>query len=74
MAKVKKVVVKKEVDSYNHKGQERVNIPQVGLVKPETDPDTGKNKKYQYDPHLDPQLQWTGKTERTSFEIGRAHV
>ena len=59
----------KPVESYTHKGQDRVNIPQVGLVKPETDPDTGKFKKYQYDPHLDPQLQWTGKAERTSFEI-----
>jgi len=59
----------KPVESYTHKGQDRVNIPQVGLVKPETDPDTGKNKKYQYDPHLDPQLQWAGKAERTSFEI-----
>jgi adenine-specific DNA-methyltransferase len=59
----------KPVESYTHKGQERVNIPQVGLVKPETDPDTGKFKKYQYDPHLDPQLQWAGKAERTSFEI-----
>lgn len=59
----------KPVESYTHKGQDRVNIPQVGLVKPETDPDTGKNKKYQYDPHLDPQLQWSGKAERTSFDI-----
>lgn len=69
MAKVKKVATKKEIDSYDHKGAERVNIPQVGLVKPETDPDTGKRKSYQYDPHLDPQLQWAGKAERTSFEV-----
>lgn len=26
-------------------------------------------KVYQYDPHLDPQLVWAGKAERTSFEI-----
>lgn len=69
MAKAKKIPIKKEIDSYDHKGAERVNIPQVGLVKSETDPDTGKKKSYQYDPHLDPQLQWTGKAERTSFEI-----
>jgi adenine-specific DNA-methyltransferase len=74
MAKVKKVVAKKEIDSYDHKGAERVNIPQVGLVKPETDPDTGKKKSYQYDPHLDPQLQWAGKAERTSFEVPTASL
>jgi len=26
-------------------------------------------KTYAYDPHLDPQLQWAGKTEHTSFEV-----
>ena len=74
MAKVKKVATKKEIDSYDHKGAERVNIPQIGLVKSETDPDTGKRKSYQYDPHLDPQLQWAGKAERTSFEVPTASL
>ena len=76
MAKAKKSVVKskpqKEINSYEHKGSDRVSIPQVGLVKPETDPDTGKKKKYTYDPHLDPQLQWAGKAEHTSFEVPTA--
>jgi adenine-specific DNA-methyltransferase len=78
MAKAKKSVVKsqsqKEIDSYEHYGSDRVSIPQVGLVKPETDPDTGKKKKYAYDPHLDPQLQWAGKTEHTSFEVPTASL
>lgn len=78
MAKAKKSVVKsqsqKEIDSYEHKGSDRVSIPQVGLVKPETDPDTGKKKKYAYDPHLDPQLQWAGKAEHTSFEVPTASL
>lgn len=26
-------------------------------------------QKYDYDPHLDPQLNWAGKTEHTSFEV-----
>ena len=30
--------------------------------------DAGK-KTYAYDPHLDPQLQWAGKEEHTSFEV-----
>lgn len=28
-----------------------------------------KKKTYEYDPHLDPQLQWAGKAEHTSFEV-----
>src|SRR6266852_3518972 len=59
---------KKPIDQYDHKGKRRVNNPPVGLVTPETDKETGK-KKYAYDPHLDPQLVWSGKAERTSFEV-----
>ena len=40
----------------------------MGLVTPETDRDSG-HKTYEYDPHFDPQLQWAGKAEHTSFEI-----
>jgi hypothetical protein len=58
----------KPIEQYNHKGKKRVNNPLVGLVTPETDRETGK-KKYAYDPHLDPQLQWAGKAEHTSFEV-----
>ncbi|MFH1562628.1 MAG: site-specific DNA-methyltransferase [Nitrospirota bacterium] len=59
---------KKPIEQYDHKGKERVNNPPVGLVTPETDKDSGK-KIYAYDPHLDPQLQWAGKAERTSFDV-----
>ena len=46
-----------------------MNNPPVGLVTPDTDPDAGAKKTYAYDPHLDPQLQWAGEAERTSFEV-----
>lgn len=59
---------KKPIEQYEHTHEKRVNNPQVGLVKPENDPDAGK-KTYQYDPHLDPQLVWAGKAEHTSFEV-----
>lgn len=59
---------KKPVDQYAHKGKTRLNNPPAGLVTPQTDPDVGK-KTYAYDPHLDPELLWAGKTERTSFEV-----
>ena len=60
---------KKQIEQYEHDKVERANIPHVGLVTPASDPDTGAKKKYEYDPHLDPQLQWAGKAEHTSFEI-----
>lgn len=57
-----------DIEQYTHQDKRRLNNPPVGLVTPDTDKDAPK-KKYQYDPHLDPQLQWAGKTEHTSFEV-----
>ncbi len=59
---------KRPIEQYEHKGKRRANNPPVGLVTPETDKDAGR-KTYTYDPHLDPQLQWAGKAEHTSFEV-----
>ncbi len=59
---------KRPIESYEHRDKDRLNNPPVGLVTPATDQDSGK-KTYQYDPHLDPQLQWAGKAEHTSFEV-----
>ncbi len=64
----KKKTDKKPIEQYDHKGKVRINNPPVGLVTPETDRESGK-KTYAYDPHLDPQLQWAGKAEHTSFEM-----
>jgi len=64
-----KKISKKKIEQYEHSDKERANNPHVGLVTPATDPDTGEKKKYQYDPHLDPQLVWAGKAEHTSFEV-----
>ncbi len=58
----------KPIEQYTHDKEERLNNPPVGLVTPQTDKD-GAKKKYAYDPHLDPQLQWAGKAEHTSFEV-----
>jgi adenine-specific DNA-methyltransferase len=58
----------KEVDSYNHEGKKRKNIPQVGLVSSVTDKLNGRTK-YQHDPHIDPCLGWAGKAEGLSFEV-----
>ena len=69
MARKKTTETKRPIESYEHKGKQRVNNPPVGLVTPDTDPDAGAKKTYAYDPHLDPQLQWAGKAEHTSFEV-----
>jgi adenine-specific DNA-methyltransferase len=58
----------KAIDQYKHVGAERTNNPPVGLVSSENDPAEPK-RVYSYDPHLDPQLVWAGKAERTSFDV-----
>ena len=68
MARRTRPQAKLPIESYDHRDKERLNNPPVGLVTPQTDRDAG-SKTYAYDPHLDPQLQWTGKAEHTSFEV-----
>lgn len=68
MAKRTGTPTKRPIEQYAHTDKERLNNPPVGLVTPDTDQDLGK-KTYAYDPHLDPQLQWAGKAEHTSFEV-----
>ena len=58
----------KAIAAYEHAERERANNPPVGLVTPETDPESPPGE-YAFDPHLDPSLQWAGKAERTSFEV-----
>ena len=61
-------MAKRDIETYVHTDEERVNNPPVGLVTPETDRDVGR-RTYGHDPHLDPQLSWAGKAEHTSFEV-----
>jgi adenine-specific DNA-methyltransferase len=61
---------KRLIETYEHTGKKRLNNPPVGLVTPDTDPEEGERRRiYAYDPHLDPQLQWSGKAEHTSFKV-----
>ena len=59
---------RRDIDAYAHTDKERVNNPPVGLVTPDTDRDAD-SKSYVHDPHLDPQLSWSGKAEHTSFDV-----
>lgn len=67
--KTTKTTTQKPIEQYEHKDKQRVNNPPVGLVDAHTDNGGYKKKTYQYDPHLDPQLQWAGKAEHTSFDV-----
>jgi adenine-specific DNA-methyltransferase len=67
--KEEKTPPNKPIHQYEHKDKDRLNIPPVGLVDAHTDGVVPVTKKYEYDPHLDPQLVWAGKAEHTSFEV-----
>jgi len=69
-AKQKKEIVTDEspVEQYVHPNKKRKNNPPVGMVDPNNDPDQ-PSKRYSYDPRLDPQLQWSGKTENSEFDV-----
>ena len=56
-----------EILDYRHKGAKRKNNPEEGLAI--YLPEEKGYQKYSYDPHLDPQLIWSGKAERASFEV-----
>jgi hypothetical protein len=43
--------------SYRHGEHTRLNIPEVGLVTPDSDPDAPQTT-WLYDPHIDPALQF----------------
>jgi len=64
----KKTAQKERVSDYRHHDSKRTNNPPAGIVH-EYEPQTRETKTYDYDPHLDPQILWTGKTEGTSFDI-----
>ena len=68
MPRPRRSQTQRSIEAYDHTGRERLNNPPVGLVSPDTDRDAGR-RTYEYDPHLDPQLQWAGKAEHTSFEV-----
>ena len=67
-AATKRTKTANPVDDYRFLDATRANNPPAGLIEFDKPP-AKKSRKYSYDPHLDPQLQWAGKTERTSFEV-----
>ncbi len=55
-------------DEYLHAGPKRTNNPDAGLHSADN-VKVPPRVKYQYDPHLDPQLVWASKAERSEIEV-----
>lgn len=56
------------VKDFRHAEARRKNNPPAGIA-PTYEVRERETRLYAYDPHLDPQLQWAGKTEHTSFAV-----
>ena len=73
----KRKVGPKPIESYAHPDKERANNPPAGLVTAQGDPDMPEAKYShtppplggEHDPHADPELNWAGKAEGTSFTV-----
>jgi adenine-specific DNA-methyltransferase len=57
-----------QVGDYRHDEARRRNNPPAGIA-PTYEVRERRATSYAYDPHLDPQLQWAGKAEHTSFDV-----
>ncbi len=65
MAKKKK---NSKVRDYRH-DEKRENNPPIGIVSYEPKIGEPKMKYYAYDPHLSPQLVWSGKPGLKTIEV-----
>ncbi len=61
-----------QIDTYTHPEYDRANIPPVGMAQYDTL--ASREAKYEYDPHIDPSLQWAGKAEGTSFTVPTSSI
>lgn len=55
------------VEDYEHSDAMRTNNPPAGLAH--LDREATPVKQLNYDPHLDPQLMWAGKAERSQLSV-----
>lgn len=62
----------RDVETYTHDNKKRTNNPPVGMAQ--HDKATETVKTYQFDPHLDPTLQWAGKAEGMSFDVPTSSI
>lgn len=57
----------KEVGDYRHEGATRLNNPTAALAREDVAP--VPERRFSFDPHLDPQLVWAGKSEQPELEV-----
>lgn len=62
----------RDVEAYTHDDKKRTNNPPVGMAQ--HDKAEEKVQTYQFDPHLDPTLQWAGKVEGMSFDVPTSSI
>ena len=62
----------RDVEAYTHDDKKRTNNPPVGMAQ--HDKAEEKVKTYQFDPDLDPTLQWAGKAEGMSFDVPTSSI
>lgn len=62
----------RDVEAYTHDDKKRTNNPPVGMAQHDKAEERGKT--YQFDPHLDPTLQWAGKAEGMSFDVPTSSI
>ena len=62
----------RDVENYTHDDKQRTNNPPVGMAQ--HDKAQENMKTYQFDPHLDPTLQWAGKAEGMSFDVPTSSI
>ncbi|MBQ6399645.1 MAG: site-specific DNA-methyltransferase [Clostridia bacterium] len=62
----------RDIEEYTHDDKKRTNNPPVGMAQHDKLAEAAT--KYQFDPHLDPTLEWTGKTEGMSFEVPTSSI
>ncbi|MEN6470941.1 MAG: site-specific DNA-methyltransferase [Clostridiaceae bacterium] len=61
-----------DIEAYTHDDKKRTNNPPVGMAQHDTAPET--RKTYAFDPHIDPTLDWAGKTEGVSFDVPTSSI
>ncbi|NLK86655.1 MAG: site-specific DNA-methyltransferase, partial [Clostridiaceae bacterium] len=62
----------RDIETYEHSDKKRTNNPPVGMAQYDKVQET--KKTYQFDPHLDPTLQWAGKAEGMSFDVPTSSI
>jgi hypothetical protein len=62
----------RQIDAFTYGEYDRANIPRVGMAQ--YDMAASPEAKYEYDPRIDPSLQWAGQKEGTSFTVPTSSI